>query len=131
MDWEGNDDPYFYENHHTPPVPAEGSKQPGGEEQWIFYNTPKYSGKKLVVRPGQSYFSRDRGVYNILVWDGKGTFGPFDVQGRSHDRDEVLVTHDAALRGVNVVNTGTEDLSIIKFFGPDIHDDAPTLKKYS
>ncbi|MDR1977968.1 MAG: hypothetical protein LBQ42_04470 [Synergistaceae bacterium] len=131
LDWEANGDPYFYENHHTPPVPVEGSRQPGGEEWWIFYNTPKYSGKKLVVKPGGSYFSKDKGVYNILVWDGQGTFGPLEVKGRSHDKDEILVTRDAAVDGVTITNTGTEDLTIIKFFGPDINDDAPVLKRYS
>jgi hypothetical protein len=132
LDWEANGDPYFYENHHTPPVPVEGSEQPGGQcqEWWIFYNTPKYSGKKLIVKPGQTYVSRDRGVYSILVWDGEGTFGPFAVSGRSHDRDEILVTHNASVRGVKVTNTGAEDLLIIKFFGPDINDNAPILKKY-
>jgi hypothetical protein len=131
LDWEANGDPFFYENHHTPPVPVEGGAQPGGQEWWIFYNTRLYSGKKLVVKPGGSYFSREKGVHNILVWDGKGTFGPLDVEGRSHLRDEILVTHQAALQGVKVVNTGAEDLSIIKFFGPDINDDAPKLGKYS
>lgn len=131
LDWEANGDPYFYENHHTPPIPVEGGSQPGGEELWIFYNTPKYSGKKLVVKPGRTYFSKDRGVYNVLVWDGQGTFGAFDVKGRSHDKDEILVTREAAARGVTITNTGTEDLTIIKFFGPDINIDAPTLKKYS
>jgi mannose-6-phosphate isomerase class I len=135
LDWEANGDPYFYENHHTPPVPVEGSKQLGGEEWWIFYNTRKYSGKKLVVKPGQSYFSKDKGVYSILVWDGEGTFGPvgagsLDVRGRSHDKDEIIVTHDAAVKGIEVANTGAADLSIIKFFGPDINDDAPFLRKY-
>ncbi len=130
LDWEANGDPYFYENHHTPPVPVEGSKQPGGEEWWIFYNTPKYSGKKLVVKPEQTYLSKDKGVYNILVWEGEGTFGPLSIKGRSHDRDEILVSHKAAVQGFKVVNTGTEPLVIIKFFGPDINGDAPTLKKY-
>jgi hypothetical protein len=131
LDWDANGDPYFYENHHIPPVQVEGSEQPGGREWWIFYNTRKYSGKKLVVKPGQTYFSKDRGVYDILVWDGRGTFGPFDIEGRNCRRDEILVTRDAAARGVKIVNTGTEDLAIIKFFGPDINDDAPTLKKYA
>ena len=98
LDWEANGDPYFYENHHTPPVPVENEKQPGGEEWWIFYNTRKYSGKKLVVKPGQTYLSKDKGVYNILVWDGDGMFGPLEVRGRSHDKDEIMVTHDAAVR---------------------------------
>lgn len=129
LDWEANGDPYFYENHHTPPVAVEGSSQPGGEEVWIFYNTPKYSGKKLTVRPGQKYFSRDAGVYSVLVWQGEGTFGPLKIKGRDCSLDEVIVTCEAAKRGFNIVNTGTEDLVIIKFFGPDIND-APKLKKY-
>ena len=36
-------------------------------------------------------------------------------------RDELLVTHDRAVRGVEVRNTGREDLLAIKFFGPDIN----------
>ena len=44
--------------------------------------------------------------------------------------DEILVTRDAALKGVRIVNTGTGDLSIIKFFGPDINGDAPVLKRF-
>ena len=130
LDWEANGDPYFYENHHTPPISVEGSKQPGGEEWWIFYNTPKYSGKKLLVKPGQTYLSKDKGVYNILVWEGEGTFGPLAVKGCSHDRDEILVSHKAAVKGFKIVNTGPEPLVIFKFFGPDINNDAPTLKKY-
>ena len=130
LDWEANGDPYFYENHHTPPVEVEGSQQPGGKEWWIFYNTRKYSGKKLVVKPGHSYFSKDEGVYAILVWDGRGTFGALDVEGRNYNKDEVLVTHNAAVKGVKVVNTGMNDLTIIKFFGPDMNR-APTLKRYA
>ena len=52
VDWEENGDPFFYENHHLSPRPVEGSRTESGEEHWIFYNTTKFSGKKLVVRPG-------------------------------------------------------------------------------
>jgi hypothetical protein len=41
-----------------------------------------------------------------------------------------MVTAARARSGVDVVNTGTEDLFIIKFFGPDINDDAPALKRF-
>ena len=42
-----------------------------------------------------------------------------------------MVTSARAKSGVEVTNTGTEDLMIIKFFGPDINDDAPVLRRYS
>jgi hypothetical protein len=131
LDWEANGDPYFYENHHTPPVPVEGKIGPDSEEWWIFYNTDKYSGTKLVVRPGGSCECFDKGAYNILVWDGEGMFGGLPVKGRSLTRDEIMVTESRAKRGVKVVNTGKEDLMIIKFFGPDINHDAPVLKTYA
>ena len=121
IDWEENGDPYFYENHHLSPQPIEGSRTENGEEHWIFYNTTKFSGKKLVVHPGRSYVTRDRGVHNLLIWSGSGSYGGADVQGGDPTRDELLVTHDRAVRGVEVRNTGREDLLAIKFFGPDIN----------
>jgi hypothetical protein len=67
IDWEENGDPYFCDNHHLSPQLIEESRQAGGEEHWIYYNTPKFSGKKLALRPGCSYLSRDAGVYNVLM----------------------------------------------------------------
>ncbi len=79
VDWELSGDPFFYENHHTSPQPVPGAKQPGAEEYWIYYNTRKFSGKKLVVKPGAKFTSRDNGVYNILVWRGAGRFDGHDI----------------------------------------------------
>lgn len=129
IDWEENGNPYFYEDHHLSPQLIESSRQPGGGEFWIFYNTLKFSGKKLVVRPGSSYLSFDRGVYNILVWEGKGTYGDFEIEGGNPGMDELLVTNDRAKKGVLVENTGSQDLLIIKFFGPDINQDVPMIKR--
>jgi hypothetical protein len=66
IDWEVSGDPYFYENRHISPQLIEAAEQEGGEEYWIYYNTTKFSGKRLVVKPGQSFTSVDKGVYNIL-----------------------------------------------------------------
>jgi len=44
-----------------------GTKNINGEEYWIFYNSKKFSGKKLIVRPGKIYARKDNGIYNILV----------------------------------------------------------------
>ncbi|MDR1471512.1 MAG: hypothetical protein LBS75_03225 [Synergistaceae bacterium] len=131
LDWEANGDPYFYENHHTPPVPLDGGKTASSEEWWIFYNTTRYSGTKLIVRPGCAVNCVDRGAYNILAWSGKGTFGGLHIKGRSPGEDEIMVTSGRAMSGVQVTNTGDNDLIIFKFFGPDINDDAPILKRYA
>jgi hypothetical protein len=130
IDWEISGDPFFYENRHTPPVPVEETKQASGEESWIYYNTTKFSGKRLVVKPGQTYQSVDKGVYNVLVWRGKGRYGGYEVEGLNFGHDELLISHDAAVKPIMVENTGTEDLIIFKFFGPDINLDVPYIKPY-
>jgi hypothetical protein len=127
IDWETNGDPYFFENRHLSPQLVDGSRTEAGEEHWVYYNTTKFNGKKLVVRPGCSYRSVDRGVYNVLVWSGAGTYGGMPVEGGNPELDEVLVTHDRAVQGVEVRNTGTEDLVAIKFFGPDVNPDVPMI----
>jgi hypothetical protein len=129
IDWEESGDPYLYENHHLSPQLVEGSRNDAGEEHWIFYNTIKFSGKKLVVHPGNSYMTHDRGVHNVLVWSGRGTYGGVEVQGGDADRDELLVTSDRAVGGVEVRNTGNEDLLAIKFFGPDVNADVPVIQR--
>jgi hypothetical protein len=129
IDWEENADPYFYENHHLSPRLIESSRGETGEEYWIYYDTTKFSGKKLVVHPGCSYVTTDRGVYNVLIWSGHGTYGGVEVRGGDPDRDEVLVVHDRAVEGVDVRNDGAEDMLAIKFFGPDVNPDVPMIQR--
>ena len=127
IDWEANGDPFFFEHRHLSPQPIEPTT-PGAEEGWIYYNTEKFSGKKLVVRPGAWCTTRDHGVHNILVWQGRGTYGGLPVEGGDPQMDELLVTHDRAVAGVEVRNTGSEDLLVIKFFGPDVNPDVPMIE---
>ena len=129
IDWDENGDPYLYENRHLSPQLIEESRDDAGEEHWIFYNTTKFSGKKLVVHAGSSYVTHDRGVHNVLVWSGQGTYGGIGVEGGDADRDELLVTFDRAVGGVEVRNTGNEDLLAIKFFGPDVNSDVPMIQQ--
>jgi len=131
IDWEQNGDPYFYENHHMPARLIAPSRQPGGEEHWIFYNTAKFSGKKLLVRTGQAYESRESGVYSIFVLDGAGTYGGVDVCAGVPGQDELLVTYGRAIRDLLVQNTGARDLVVVKFFGPDICPDVPYISPYA
>jgi hypothetical protein len=119
VDWEVNGDPYFFENRHLSPRPiisADGRSC----EAWIFYNTSKYCGKKIMIPPGESHTIQEPGVYSVFVWAGSGTYAGTDVLGGEPGRDELVVTHDAATRPHDVVNTGTETFVAFTFFGPDI-----------
>lgn len=129
IDWAENGDPFFFENHHLSPQPVEGTSYDGGEEHWIYYGTPKFSGKRLTVRPGGAITTEDRGVHNVLVWSGSGTYGGVPVEGGNPEQDELLITHDRAVAGVEVRNTGSEDLLAIKFFGPDVNPDVPMIAR--
>lgn len=130
IDWKENGDPYFYENHHLPPRLIEPSRQAGGDEYWIFYNTAKFSGKKLLVRPGRSYQSRERGVYSILALEGTGVYGGAEIQAGVPGLDELLITHGRAIQDLIIENTGARDLVVVKFFGPDINPDVPLIPPY-
>lgn len=130
INWELSCDPYFYENRHTPPVLIEESTQPGGEEYWIFYNTTKFSGKKLIVKPGMTYTSIDNGVYNLFTWQGQGDFAGIPIQAGDFDREELLVCHSRATQPLSIHNTGHQDLILFKFFGPDINLDVPMVRRY-
>jgi len=124
-----NGDPYFYENHHLTPHPVTPAAADGAQEHWIFYNTTKFSGKKLVVPPSRTFASVERGVYSLLVWSGAGSVVGQDVSGGEPGRDELLVVHDTAVRPHAISNTGDVDLVILKFFGPDINPDAPVIAR--
>ena len=130
LDWEANGDPYFYENHHLPNVLIEETKQSGGVENWIYYNTTKFSGKRLIVKPGQSFTSKEKGIYNILIWRGSGTYDGHKIEAGNFECDELLISHERAVKPLTVKNDGKADLLIIKFFGPDINMDAPKIKPY-
>jgi hypothetical protein len=127
VDWEVSGDPYFYENRHMSPQPVAETQQAGGEEYWIYYNTTKFSGKKLVVKPGQRFRSVDKGVYNVLVWRGRGRYDGHEVKAGDFGYDELLVSHAKATTPLWIENTGAEDLMIIKFFGPDVNLDVPMI----
>jgi len=130
INWEISGDPFFYENRHTEPELIEETQQEGGCEYWIYYNTIKFSGKKLIVKPGNTYSSVDNGVYNILVWSGKGKYDGHEIEAGNFKCDELLVSYDKAIRPIIVENTGKDELQIIKFFGPDINIDISKIKQY-
>lgn len=131
IDWARSCDPYFYENRHTPPIPIGDSVNSGsGREYWIFYNTRKYSGKRVIVFPGKAIRCVENGAYSVLVWKGRGRIRGNDIEGRRLGFDELIVTHDAATEPTVIENTSAETLELFKFFGPDINPEVPMLPHY-
>jgi hypothetical protein len=130
INWELSADPFFYENRHLLPILLTESIQPGGKEYWVFYNTTKFSGKKLVINPGMDYLSVDAGIYSLLVWEGEGFFDGVQISAKEFDQQELLICHIKATQLIKVQNTGDKPLVIFKFFGPDINLDIPMLEPY-
>ena len=127
VDWEENGDPHFYENHHLSPHPT--GAQPGEdvEESWVFYGSPKFCGKRLVVEPGARVSLVEPGIHSVFVWSGEGRFAGQEIRGGDDALDELLVAHDAAVRPHEVSCTGREPLVLFSLFGPDLHTDVPGL----
>jgi hypothetical protein len=129
VDWEANGDPFFYENHHLSPQSV--VDEPGVREDWIYYGSTKFSGKRLVLAPGARHTAQECGVYSMFVWQGTGTVDGHEVTGGQPGRDELLIIHDRAVRPHDIVNTGQHDLEIITFFGPDINPHVPKISQFS
>jgi len=81
----------------------------------------------MVVKPGQRFQSVDQGVYNILVWRGRGLYDGQAIEAGNFALDELLVSHARATTPLWVENTGRQDLIIMKFFGPDVNLDVPMI----
>jgi len=124
VDWDANCDADFYARRLITPVPITVSN--GIDESWIFCGSDKFSGKRVRLAPGTRITSQEKGVYNIHVWCGDGTVDGVRVSGGHPGEDELLLTHSAATRPHEILNTGDGDLVVLKFFGPHINPDSPS-----
>jgi hypothetical protein len=136
VDWEACGDPYFYENHRLHPISVGGPLPAGVTEEWVWYNSMRFSGTRVTLQPGKRYVSKARGVHGLFIWKGQGMVDNFPVEGQKvtldDARDEFLVVHDKALQGVTLTNAGSVPLVAFKFFGPGINDDVvPRIRHVS
>jgi hypothetical protein len=135
LDWEANVDPNFAANHFMPPRPVRPVAQMQAEgyiDNWITYKSPEYSAKELTVLPGRSVTIRDGGAYGMILLQGHGKMGVWDVDTPAIIRfgqltmDEFFVTEEAARAGVAISNLSrTDPLVMLKHFGPGNQDLRP------
>jgi hypothetical protein len=79
--------------------------------------------------PGQTVTIKDSAAYGIIVMQGRGTFGVWEIESPALIRygqltnDEFFISEKAAVEGVKIVNTSTTDpIVILKHFGPSNPD---------
>jgi len=138
LDWEGNVDPNFKDNHYLEPVPASQGK--GWVDDWIVYGLVAgkqlFSSKRLTVEPGAKCVLKDPGPSSWITVQGKGRMGKLNLQTPAMIRfgaeteDEVFITHEAATAGVEIENTGSEPLVGLRYFGPDTFAKVPNVGDY-
>jgi hypothetical protein len=139
LDWDGNLDPHFKLNHFLRPV-VDTSDQ-AHADRWIVYGRIKkvqyFTAKELTVKPGGSVTVKDRGANSIIVVQGEGMVNdmrltcPKLIRFGELTEDEVFVTDGAARAGVTYRNTSdTEDLVVLRYFGPEVNPQAPAINRH-
>jgi hypothetical protein len=138
LDWEANVDPYFKENHFLEPIPVADTGSEGYVDRWIVYGKVDgqqlFTAKELTVKPGVKCTIPDNGAYGLIVVQGSGKMNklaldcPKLIRFTELTEDEVFCTEPAAKAGVVFENTSeVEDLVVLRYFGPEVNPDAPSL----
>jgi hypothetical protein len=132
IDWEANVDANFRTNHFMRPKPVRSGPEmqaAGYVENWICYNSRAYSAKELTVMPGATVTIRDAAAYGLILMQGHGRMGVWDIDTPALIRfgqlthDEFFVSEAAATAGVTISNPSLSDpLVMLKHFGPDNPD---------
>src|SRR6478609_8623834 len=138
LDWEGNLDPNFKDNHYLEPIPVADTRKQGFIDRWIVYGDINgeqlFSAKELTVYPGAKCTVKDNGAYGLITVQGNGRMNKLELDCpkliRFHEltRDEVFCTESAAQAGVTFENTSeVEPLVVLRYFGPEVNPEAPGL----
>ncbi len=137
LDWEGNVDPSFKDNHYLEPIPVADTAKEGYQDRWVVYGRMDgeqlFTAKELTIDPGVRVTVKDNGAYGLVAVQGKGTIGkhalqtPAMIDFGALTEDEYFVTAAAAKAGVAFENTGTEPLVTLRYFGPEVNPGAPKV----
>ncbi len=132
IDWELNTNPNILETRFMAPKPVKPISEMEAEgyiENWICYRSEAFSAKELTVAPGKTVVVRDNAAYGIIMMQGHGTMGVWNIETPSLIRygqltnDEFFITEKAAMEGVKITNHSTTDpIVMLKHFGPNNPD---------
>ncbi|MBQ9862255.1 MAG: hypothetical protein IJO75_08380 [Clostridia bacterium] len=121
IDWDANVDADFSKNHFMAPKTIWETE--AAKEEWICYKCPLASAKRLTVYPGQTVTVKDEAAYGLILLQGHGRFGVWEMETPTLIRygeltnDEFFVTRNAAVEGVTITNTSqTEPIVMLKHF---------------
>lgn len=132
LDWELNVDPNMRQNRFMAPRPVKAvgeMKAEGYLENWVCYKSDAFSAKELTVLPGATVTIKDAAAYGMIMMQGHGRMGVWEIETPSLIRfgqltsDEFFVSEAAAKAGVKIVNhSKTEPIVMLKHFGPENPD---------
>jgi len=132
IDWPLNVDPNFMQNRFMKPkcvLPIEEMQDAGYVDNWICYKSTAFSAKELTVLPGRAVTIKDSAAYGLILMQGHGTMGVWDVESPTMIRygqltqDEFFVSEQAARQGVVLTNPSkTDPMVMLKHFGPENPD---------
>ncbi|RVU23398.1 hypothetical protein EOJ36_11750 [Sandaracinomonas limnophila] len=128
IDWDLNTNPNLLETRFMEPISVRDEKEmnaQGYSEKWICYRSDAFSAKELTVFPGQTVTIKDAAAYGLIMMQGHGKMGVWDIETPALIRygqltyDEFFVTESAAKEGVKITNTSkTDPIVMLKHFGP-------------
>jgi hypothetical protein len=128
IDWEANTLTNFKDCYFRPPKPVkteEEMREAGYVEKWISYGNEFFAAKELTVLPGRTVTIQDAGPYGMIMLQGHGTLGVWDIETPALIRfgqltqDEYFVSAAAAGAGVKITNPSHNDpIVMLKHFGP-------------
>jgi len=137
LDWDKNVDTHFKANNYLEPIVDASRSGPGYTDRWIVYGTidgeQLFSAKELTIEPGAKCQLQDPGASGWITVQGKGRMGKLALQTPAmihfgeETEDEVFITYEAAQRGVEIENTGSEPLVGLRYFGPNTHASLPKV----
>lgn len=132
IDWDLNLDPDFKRKHFMRPAAVrdlEEMEASGYREHWVCYKAREFSAKELTVLPRRSVNVRDSAAYGLILMQGHGKMGVWNIETPALIRygqltsDEFFVSEPAARAGVVIENPSAIDpLVMLKHFGPDNPD---------
>lgn len=141
LDWQANVNPSFKDSHYLEPIICKQTSGEGYTDRWVVYGKiggqQLFTAKELTINPGVRVTIKDNGAYGLIAVQGSGYIGkhrlhtPAMIRFGELTEDEYFVSHEAARDGVLYDNErGTEELVVLRYFGPEANPGAPAVGDY-